>query len=190
MSALARDAQEQSRVIMGVVSQEPAVWKIGMAYASALQNGHKLLFCGNGGSHAEADHLVGEYVVKFRQDRPALAAVLLGASGSTLTACANDYDFRHIFSREVEAIGRPGDVLTCLTTSGSSPNVINAAKAAWGKQIKVVAITGMNGFQAQCDINLCIPSRNTAHIQDASLFVGHHLVSQVESILGHSEKAA
>jgi D-sedoheptulose 7-phosphate isomerase len=190
MTALAREMQEQARIVVSVASQAHTVWSIGMAYASALANGHTLLFCGNGGSYADAQHLAAEYVVRFKHDRPALAAMALGAEGATLTACANDYDFRHVFSRQVQAIGRPGDVLTCLTTSGSSPNVIEAAKAARAKQIKVIAITGANGFQTEADIALSIPTRTTAHIQVATMALGHHLVTQVEDILGHKERAA
>jgi D-sedoheptulose 7-phosphate isomerase len=190
MTALARELDQQAQVIVALKAQEGAIWRIGMAYASALKNGHTLLFCGNGGSYADAQHLAAEYVVRFKQDRPAMAAIALGAEGATLTACANDYDFTQVFARQVQAIGRPGDVLTCLTTSGTSPNVVNAAKAAHAGQMTVVAITGSRGFAVEADHWLAIPSRVTAHIQVASMVVGHHLVGQVESILGHSEKAA
>lgn len=184
MTAFLRDIRAQCDLLGSLVLQEPMLRRIGDAYADALDKGRKLLFCGNGGSHAEAQHLAAEYVVRFRTERLPLAALALGSNAATLTACANDYDYTAIFAREIEALGQPGDVLTCLTTSGTSQNVILAAVAARHRDMAVVAITGAAGMRpGLADVTLAIPSSTTAHIQVASLTLGHWLVGYVEDRL-------
>lgn len=180
---------EQTRLLMAAATLDDTIWAMADAYAHALQSGRTLLFCGNGGSMAEAQHLATEYVVRFRANRPALAAYALGTDPTTLTAAGNDLGFETVFERQIDAIGRPGDVLTCLTTSGASPNVVRAANRARFAGLTVVAITGHAGFQGHADHCLALPSRNTAHIQVVSLAVGHALVEQVEVMLGHEEAA-
>ena len=191
MTTFLRDIRAHCDLLGSLVLQEPILRRIGDTYVSALDRGHKLLFCGNGGSHAEAQHLAAEYVVRFRTERLPLAALALGSNVATLTACANDYDFTAIFAREVEALGQPGDVLTCLSTSGQSQNVILAAVAATHREMAVVAITGANGLRDyEADVTLAIPSATTAHIQVASLVLGHWLVEYVEDRLTQERTAA
>lgn len=180
---------EQTRLLMAAATLDATIWKIADAYAHALRNGRTLLFCGNGGSMAEAQHLATEYVVRFKRDRIALSALALGTDPSALTATGNDLGFETVFERQLDAMGRPGDVLTCLTTSGSSPNVVRAANRARFAGVTVVAITGGNGFQGHADIALALPSLNAAHIQIVSLAIGHVLVEEVEGLLGHEEAA-
>lgn len=147
-----------------------------------LDSQHKVLACGNGGSAAAAQHLVAELVCRFRDDRRALAAVALCADTMTLTAIGNDYGYDRIFARQVEAIASPGDVLVAISTSGNSPNVIEAARAMRTIGGKVVALTGMDGGQlaAHEDIALRVPSRVVARIQEVHDVCIHAMAEALE----------
>ena len=154
--------------------------------ATALQRGGKLLFFGNGGSAADAQHLAAELTVRFIRDRRALAAIVLAADTSALTACGNDLGFENIFSRQVEALGRPGDVAIGLSTSGNSPNVVRAVEQARTMDITAAAFTGATGgkLKSLADPILIVPSRETARIQEMHILLGHILCAEIEQRLG------
>jgi D-sedoheptulose 7-phosphate isomerase len=154
-------------------------------YAAALRAGGTLFFAGNGGSAADAQHLAGEYVVRYRLNRPGLRAVALTTDTSLLTACANDMGFDEVFARQVEALARSGDVLSLHSTSGESPNVIRAAQSATARSVTVVAFLGKTGGQLQglADIALVVPSDDTARIQEIHLAAEHLICELVEDHL-------
>lgn len=152
------------------------------ACVNTLQQGGKILLCGNGGSAADAQHLAAEFVVRFRENRRALAALALTTDTSALTACGNDFSFDEIFSRQVEALGKQEDVLIAISTSGNSPNVVQAVRAAKEMSIPVIGITGKkeSSMTSMCDICLRVPSEVTARIQEVYMLVGHILCGLVE----------
>ena len=152
------------------------------ALQDCLENRHKVLACGNGGSAAAAQHLVAELVCRFRDDRHALAALALTADTMTLTAIGNDYGYERVFARQVEGIGAPGDVLVAISTSGNSPNVIAAAKMMRSVGGKVIALTGMDGGElaSHADVVVHAPSRVTARIQEVHDVCIHLLAEVIE----------
>ena len=153
--------------------------------ASALRAGGKVMFCGNGGSAADAQHLAAELAGRFEMNRPALAGLALTTDTSALTAIANDFGYDRVFARQVEALGRPGDVLYAISTSGNSPNVLAAVEAARARGIRVVAATGASGGQlrAACDVLLNVPAVKAARIQEMHIAVGHMICGFVERAL-------
>lgn len=152
---------------------------------SRLGAGNKVLFAGNGGSAADCQHLAGELVVRFRHDRAALPAVALTVDTSVLTACLNDYGSNPIFSRQVEALGREGDVLWVFSTSGASPNILEACAAARKKGMAVLGFTGRQGGMLPdlCDLCFRAPADATSHVQECHITVGHMLCLAVEERL-------
>lgn len=154
--------------------------------AESLLNGGKLMLCGNGGSAADAQHVATELTIRFISDRPAIAAVALTTDTSAITAAGNDLGFDRIFARQVEAIGRPGDVLLCISTSGNSPNVLHAADAARERDISVAYFGGRDGGQmlSLADASVVVPSKTTARIQEVHILAGHILCAQMEERLG------
>ena len=156
-------------------------------WVEALTQGGKILFCGNGGSAADAQHMAAELVVRLRGSfqRPAIAALALTTDTSILTAGGNDLGFENIFARQVEALAYPPDVLMAITTSGNSPNVLKAVEAAHQKGVFVIGLTGGNGGQLihQADFTLVVPSKITAHIQESHITIGHIICQLVEEAL-------
>jgi D-sedoheptulose 7-phosphate isomerase len=155
------------------------------AVSAALRGGNKLLLCGNGGSAADAQHWAGELVSRFQYDRPGLAAIALTTDTSIMTAIGNDYGYERLFSRQVEALGARGDVLFALSTSGRSPNILAALKAAREKGMVTVGFTGEGGgdMQPLCDILLRVPSGATPRIQEGHEALGHAICAMVEATL-------
>jgi D-sedoheptulose 7-phosphate isomerase len=155
------------------------------AIADALLSGNKLLACGNGGSAADASHLTTEFVCRFNQDRRPYPAISLAAQGGDLTAIGNDYDFSEIFSRQVHAFGRPGDILIAFTTSGRSPNVRRALVAAGELKMQTIAFLGRDGGSCAglADIELLVASDVTARIQEGHQFLFHTICEMVEQRL-------
>ncbi|MEQ4717141.1 SIS domain-containing protein [Nonomuraea sp. B19D2] len=153
--------------------------------AGVLSAGGRLLACGNGGSAAEAQHLTAELVGRFREDRQPYAAIPLHADGSSLTAIANDFGAEQVYARQVRAHGRPGDVLLCLSTSGTSPNVLAAARAAQESGILAWAMTGLapNPLADLCDEAVAVPGEETATVQEVHLALIHLLCDAVEEAL-------
>lgn len=160
---------------------------IGLSLAEAIRNGGKILFCGNGGSAADSQHLAAELVVRLRSsfDRPAIPAIALTVDTSILTACGNDYGFDYVFARQVEALARPEDVLIAISTSGNSKNVILAIEAAKKIGTKVIGLIGGDGGKMAdlCDIAFTAPSNTTARIQEVHILVGHIWCEIIEESL-------
>lgn len=158
---------------------------MGQVIADALARGNKILLCGNGGSAADAQHIAAELMGRFKLERKALAAIALTTDTSALTAIANDYDFSDVFARQVEGLGRAGDVLIAISTSGNSANTVKAAQAAKAQDMVVIALTGESGgvLAAIADHLLAVPSSETSHIQEMHIAVGHMICALVESSL-------
>ena len=157
--------------------------------ACLLANG-KILACGNGGSAGDAQHFVAELVGRFERERQSLAAVALSTDTSILTAVGNDYGYQQVFSKQVQALGQPGDVLLAISTSGNSGNVIAAIEAAHEKDMAVIALTGKGGGRigamlSDRDMHICVPHDRTARIQEVHLLVIHCLCDAIDvSLLG------
>jgi D-sedoheptulose 7-phosphate isomerase len=176
---------EHRSVIAQLDHKHELLKSIADAMIEALRSGNKVLWCGNGGSAADSQHLAAELVGRFRRDRPAMASIALTTNTSILTAIANDFGYDTVFGRQVEALGRPGDVLVGISTSGNSPNVCAALSAARSMGIKTVAMTGSDGgkLAANADLVLRIDSKETARIQEAHILCGHIVCDLIESSL-------
>ena len=165
------------------------------ALMGCITAGGKVLVCGNGGSASDAQHFAAEFVGRFERERPGLAAIALTTDTSILTAIGNDYDFKSIFSKQVQALGAPGDVLVAITTSGNSGNVLAAVDAAHAKDMTVVALTGRDGGRmrevlGETDVHICVPHERTARIQEVHLLVIHCLCDAVDlQLLGEQDNA-
>ena len=175
----------------------PRVERWGRLAAEVMLGGGRLLAAGNGGSAAQAQHLTGELVGRFQAERLPLSALALHAETSTVTAVANDYGFDDIYSRQVRAHGRPGDMLVTLSTSGASPNVVAAAEAAREAEITTLAVTGPapNSLCEVCDDALCVEAQSTATVQEVHLVFVHLLCAAidahvVELTAGHAASAS
>ena len=149
---------------------------------SAYQNNHKVLFCGNGGSAADSEHLAAELSGRFKIDRRPLNADALHNNGSALTAISNDYSYEDAYARLLEAKGQQGDILIAISTSGRSPNVNNAISKAKELGMKIITISGESAadFHNKSDVSILIPSTDTARIQEAYMLIGHIICEQVE----------
>jgi D-sedoheptulose 7-phosphate isomerase len=168
-----------------VRSMENEVARAAHTMASCLHSGGRILSCGNGGSAAESAHFSTELLCRLDGDRPSLAALNLSADGSFLTATANDYQFNEIFARQIDGLGRPGDVLVAITTSGHSPNVLAALSRARSRGLLTIALLGRDGGLAAplSDVPLIVPSHSTAHIQEAHLVLIHILCARIEQLI-------
>lgn len=155
------------------------------AIVECFTNQGKLLCCGNGGSAAEAAHFATEFLCRFLHDRPSLAAINLSADGSFLSATGNDYQFQHIFARQVDGLGRKDDVLVVFSTSGKSPNIVEALRVAPTRGLKSIALLGKDGGECKdlADISIIVPSQITSHIQEAHQVILHLICSAVEQRL-------
>jgi D-sedoheptulose 7-phosphate isomerase len=152
---------------------------------TALREGGKVLFAGNGGSAADAQHLAGELVSRFNYDRPGLAGLALTTDTSALTAIGNDYGYEYLFARQVESLGRKGDVFIGISTSGKSPNVLRALDAARAAGLRTIGLCGRTGglMKERCDVALCAPADHTPKIQEAHIVMGHTLCALIEAQL-------
>ncbi|MBE6382767.1 MAG: D-sedoheptulose 7-phosphate isomerase [Lentisphaerae bacterium] len=150
--------------------------------SNALAAGGKVMFCGNGGSAADAQHLAAELTGRYEMDRPGMAGLALTTDTSALTAISNDYGYERVFARQVEALGRPGDVLVAISTSGNSPNVVAAAETARKLGVKTVALAGAGGgkLASVCDVVLAVPATRASHVQEMHIAVGHMICGLVE----------
>ena len=163
------------------------------ALVGCITGAGKVLVCGNGASASAAQSFAAGFVGRFERERPGLAAIALNADTSVLTAIANDYDFSHIFSKQVQALGAPGDVLLAISTSGNSANVVAAVQAAQAKEMTVIALTGRNGGKlretlGETDVHICVPHERTARIQEVHLLVVHCLCDAVDlQLLGEQD---
>jgi D-sedoheptulose 7-phosphate isomerase len=166
---------------------QPIVRATEVMVAALLANG-KILACGNGGSAADCQHFAAELLNRFERERPGLAAMALTTDTSTLTSIANDYDYNQVFSKQVLALGQPRDVLLAISTSGNSPNVVAAVRAAHDRDMKVVALTGKGGGEigkhlAAADVHICVPHAVTARIQEVHLLALHCLCDGIDCLL-------
>jgi D-sedoheptulose 7-phosphate isomerase len=174
---------------LAAIASDPAIAStvaaIADACVAALRAGGKVLFAGNGGSAADAQHLAGEFVSRFNFDRPGLAGIALTTDTSVLTAIGNDYGYEHVFRRQVQALARRGDVLLGLSTSGNSPNVVAALSEARALGVVTVGFTGnRNGrMDSLCDHLVRVPSALTPRIQEGHIAIGHTLCGVVESMM-------
>ncbi len=163
------------------------------AIIGCLTAGGKVLACGNGGSASDAQHFAAEFVGRFERERPGLAAIALTTDTSILTAVGNDYDFTQVFSKQVQALGQPGDVLVALSTSGNSANVMAAVQAAHDKEMTVIALTGRGGGKlkdllAETDVHICVPHDRTARIQEVHILALHSICDAVDAqLLGEQD---
>ncbi len=165
-----------------------AIAEASRVMTDALNRGGKILSCGNGGSAGDSQHFSAELLNRFEIERPGLAAVALTTDTSTLTAIANDYAFQQIFSKQVMALGNPGDCLLAISTSGNSDNVLEAVYAAHDQSMSIVALTGGDGGSIRenlgnDDIEICVPSSRTARIQEIHLVVIHCLCDAIDRTL-------
>ena len=161
------------------------VTDMGHLLIDCYEAGHKLLIAGNGGSAADAQHIAAEFVSRFNFDRPGLPALALTTDTSILTAVGNDYGYEQIFRRQIEANGTGGDVFLGISTSGNSPNILQALEAARLKGMTTFGLTGYTGGKMSelCDFCLCVPSNDTPRIQEAHILIGHTLCAMVELAL-------
>jgi D-sedoheptulose 7-phosphate isomerase len=158
--------------------------KIAEIIIAALRAGNKLLIIGNGGSAADAQHIAAEIVGRYKQDRPAYAAIALTTDTSALTAIANDYGFEQVFARQVEGLGQRGDVLLALSTSGRSPNILAALRVAHDRGLVTIGFTGSKGESlALCDHLLVAPSDDTPVVQQIHLAIAHAICDEIEQTL-------
>ena len=155
----------------------------------SLKMGGKVIFCGNGGSFADAQHLSAEFTSRFLFDRPGLASIALGTNSSAMTAIGNDYGYDNVFSREIEAIANPIDIIIAITTSGNSSNILKALDAAKIKKVFAVVLTGSGrGKLSEDTVTLNIPSNDTARIQECHILIGHVICSLVEEAIFGNER--
>jgi D-sedoheptulose 7-phosphate isomerase len=179
--------QQAAALMAGPVAQAVA------CIANAVSNGGKVLVCGNGGSAADSQHFAAELVGRFERERMELAAIALTTDTSVLTALANDFGFDQVFSRQVRALGQPGDVLVAISTSGNSPSVLEAVRAAQDRDLIVVGLSGKGGGQLttmlrEQDVHLCVPHDRTARIQEVHLLMLHCICDGVDwTLMGDPE---
>lgn len=174
--------REHADTIAQLDALRPQIVQFAELVQAALTRGGKILFMGNGGSAADSQHLAAELVGRFQTERRGLAAIALSTDTSILTSVGNDYGFEQIFSRQVEALCRPEDVLVGISTSGNSPNVVRAIKVGQAIGARTVAMTGAGGGKLAeiCDLTLAMPSRVTARVQEAHILVGHILCELID----------
>lgn len=177
---------EHAAVIEASAALAPKIAAAAARLAEAVSSGGRILACGNGGSAADAQHFAAELVGRFERERPGMAAIALTTDTSALTAIANDYGFDEMFARQIAALGRAGDVLLGISTSGNSPNVLRAVAAAQENGLSVVALTGREGGDiaaalTSADIELRVPSERTARIQEVHALIVHCLCDLIDA---------
>jgi len=174
---------DSARMKQQMADTMPAgIQAVSEAVTGALRRGNKILLCGNGGSAADSQHIAAEFVGRFKRERPGLAAVALTTDTSILTSVSNDYGFENIFARQVEALGREGDVLIGFSTSGKSKNIIRAFESAKKRDMVIIAFAGSQpcAMTEMADLSILIPADETARIQEGHILVGHILCDMVE----------
>ena len=185
----------QEQFADSIVTKQTAVGAMAAPIAAAIQlmvaslrSGGKIMACGNGGSAADSQHFAAELLNRFERERAPLAAIALSTDTSTLTSIANDYHYDLVFAKQVQALGKPGDVLLAISTSGNSPNVMQAIAAAHERGVRIVALTGKGGGKMAAtltadDIHLCVPADRTARIQEVHLLTLHCLCDGIDTLL-------
>jgi D-sedoheptulose 7-phosphate isomerase len=183
---------EHMEVVRQVEAQQPVLEAIARAMTATLRSGGKILWCGNGGSAGDSQHLAAEIVGHFRRERRGLPSLALTTDSSILTAVANDYGYEAVFSRQIEALGVSGDLLVGISTSGNSRNVMAALEVARLQGLVTVAFTGDGGgrMAALADLTFAVASRDTARIQEAHILAGHMLCDWIELDYLHAQARA
>ena len=168
-----------------------AIFEAARLIMGCLRNGGKVLFFGNGGSAADAQHLAAELVGRFVRERAGLPAIALTTDSSILTAVGNDYGFEQVFARQIQALGRPGDVAVAISTSGNSANVLEGVKEARKRNLKTIGLTGTGGgaLAQQADVAITIPSTSTARIQECHIAIGHLFCELVDADFSESKSS-
>jgi len=166
-------------------TQRALITKAAALMVAALRAGRKIIWFGNGGSATQSQHMAGEFVGRFQRQRRSLPSISLTENMASVTAIGNDYAFQQIFSRQLEGLAQPGDVAVGLSTSGNSPNVVEALRKAKSLKVHTIGLTGGTGGQmaALCDLCICVPSTVTARVQEVHLTIGHLLCALVEDAL-------
>jgi D-sedoheptulose 7-phosphate isomerase len=187
--------RESMAIKQAAQSLAPAIVRAAHRISGCLLKDGKVLACGNGGSAADAQHFTGELLGRFEQERSGLAAVALTTDSSTMTAIANDYDFDDVFSKQVRALGRPGDVLLAISTSGNSANVLKGVQMAHQQGMNVIALTGRNGGEigdalSSDDVELRVPAERTCRIQEVHILIIHCLCDLIDAEVIDSKKKA
>lgn len=185
-SLFINNLDEHLGVVQSLHKIDDVVMQAGDLLAQTLGAGGKILFCGNGGSAADSQHLAAELTGRFIKDRRPLAALALSTDTSALTCIGNDYSFDEVFARQVQGLGRSGDVLLGISTSGNSRNVIRAVEEARAAGMQVVGMLGRDGgaLRELCDVSIVVPSQVTARIQESHILIGHTLCGLIEQRLG------
>lgn len=175
--------REHTEVVTAFAAQAEEIEGIGRLWIDTLQRGGTIFFCGNGGSAADAQHLAAELVVRYRNERHSWPGLALTTDTSVLTAAGNDYGYEYVFSRQIEGLGKAGDLLVAISTSGTSKNVVLAAQAARAKGMTVVAMTGADAraLGELADRVLAVPSTTTARIQEMHILAGHIWCEMVDN---------
>jgi len=187
LEAIATHFNEHLQTISEISSMfSESIENSSIQISESLANGGTLFWCGNGGSAADSQHLAAELVGRFKKDRKALRSVALTTDSSVLTCIANDYSYEDVFSRQLEALARDGDVLVSISTSGNSENVLRALIAAKRLGVKTIALLGKDGGKAKehADLSIVIPSNSTARVQESHILIGHILCDLIEQELG------
>ena len=176
MSKISTAFDEHLKTIQATRTLENSISGIASVMANALRKSRTLFWAGNGGSASDAQHLAAELVGRFEKDRPAIASIALTTDTSILTAVGNDYGFESVFSRQIEALGRQGDVLVAISTSGNSPNIVKAVQAAKERGVMTIGLLGKTGGKLKelVEYSLVVPSDNTARIQEAHILIEPH----------------
>ncbi len=184
----------ESIAVKKAILKNPAFLKnieiVAARIVEAYRGGHKLLLAGNGGSAADAQHVAGEMVNRFLFDRPPLPAIALSTDTSVLTAIGNDYDFKLVFARQVQALGSAGDVFIGISTSGNSPNIVKAFQECHRRGIVRIGMTGQSGgtMKAHCDYCIRVPSKETPRVQEAHIMIAHILCGIIEETIFGKQK--
>lgn len=184
---LIKTISQHQQVFSSLINEANTINLIVNLLHKKLKKGGKIMFCGNGGSAADAQHLTAELLVRLRptKNRNPIPAISLAMDTSTITACSNDYDYERLFSRNFKALHNKNDILFAISTSGNSKNIINVLKEAKKLKITSIALLGNKGGNAKnyCDIPLIVKSNSVARIQEAHIFLGHYILEKLEDLL-------
>jgi D-sedoheptulose 7-phosphate isomerase len=188
LKTFVQELEQHCEMMNSLSSCNEAIEKAAGLLLDTIKHGGKILLCGNGGSAADCQHIAAEFVVRYVNNRKALAAIALTTDSSILTAHSNDFGFETVFSRQVEALGNEMDCLIAISTSGNSPNIIQAIKAAEAKAMRIVVLTGCEGGRLAKMVNdaVIVPSMVTARIQEAHILIGHFWCNLIEEYFSAS----